>query len=105
MVKGLKISTLCFFILLLSVILSKVSFTKTLKLITVVKSREISSYGTALKGFEDKLKEGGLKFLTYEYNLQENLKVEEIIKGIKLRKSDLILTFGSSATQIVKVVK
>ncbi len=91
------------YIFFMGVVFPKTSFPENKPLIIVCNSRDIVHYSTALKGFEDLLKERGINCEISQYNLQEKKKgTASTISEIKSQKPELVLTFGSSATRSIK---
>ena len=110
MPKVLKIFTLFLFVLLLSLLFSGIDSAGTRAVIAVIKSRDIDPYNVALKGFEDVLKEKGIKPSITQYCLyclQEGREgvEEETIEEVKSLNPDLVLTLGSSATRVAQTIK
>jgi len=92
--------------LLLSVLLilaaSPISSQTRPMVIAVVLSRDVPPYREALRGFEDVYKESGRAYKMHEFTA-DGLAAERgtLIKKIRARQPDLILTVGSAATRLV----
>ncbi|MFQ5700487.1 MAG: ABC transporter substrate-binding protein [Acidobacteriota bacterium] len=70
--------------------------------IGVVFSRDVAPYRQAMKGFEETLRASGLSYKAYPFFLDRtSLGAEKMIRRIRSKHPDLILTIGSNATRLV----
>lgn len=69
--------------------------------IVVMKTRDIEPYRLALSGFKSTLSADKIEYTLKEYSL-EGKSTDEIITGIKADNPTVILTLGTSATDIAK---
>ncbi len=71
-------------------------------IISVVLSRDVAPYRQALKGFEEVLRSSGREYKLYEYSAEGSaLDPDGLAEKIRSRRPSMILTIGSSATEIV----
>jgi len=72
------------------------------KLIAIVKTGEFTTYLRAIKGVKQVINQSGEEVEFVEYTIPEELlEKERILKEIRTRRPDLILTIGSKSTELV----
>src|SRR5262245_53354702 len=70
--------------------------------IAVVLSREAAPYRQALRGFEEVLRTSGRPYKLQEYSTEGiSFDAEALASRVRARKPDLILTIGSTATNVI----
>jgi putative ABC transport system substrate-binding protein len=71
--------------------------------IVVSKSRNITPYNTALKGFNQVLKNKGIDAYLIQYDIKATKEEgRRVAEEVRARKPELVLTLGSSATEMAQ---
>lgn len=87
--------------ILILLLLGKVAFSEE-KRIVIVKSSSSPSFQSATDGVKKQIKKGDLQPVFIEYDLSSDLSDEQqLIRGIREKKPDLIVTVGSKSTALV----
>jgi putative ABC transport system substrate-binding protein len=96
----LRLRLRIFLTLTLLLLLSGYSIAANKTIIAVIKSKDITPYNQAIKGFEEYLQEKGINPWLVPYDLEgDDKKAAQIIDEVKQKKPDLILTLGTAATE------